>query len=136
MIRRAFQNFDKGVGNDWEIMEHVWHCLNSIRKDVMCKADDTPTPSMEQQHVIGKDQVMECKNWDALLAWAGHPDRNGCYRIISDYRRPDHILEQYAFCPPNSPHYPVMKAYFEKHGHKPVYEKNGGHMHHEVEANS
>lgn len=93
----------------------------------MCKADDTPMPSIEQPHVIGKGQVMECKNWDALIAWAGAPERNGCYKIISDYKRVDHILEQYAFCPPDSPHYPVMTAYFEKHGHKPLYEDEDSH---------
>ena len=102
--------------------EHIYHCLNMLRQDLMCKADDTPMPSADKPHVIGDNQVMQCRDWSQLVAWSRYPDQNACFELFSDYRPVAHRLEQYAHCPEDSPYYPVMKEYFERHGHKSVYD--------------
>jgi hypothetical protein len=106
---------------------HVLHCLNTLRQDIMCKADDTLMPSENRPHAIGDQQVLQCRSWDALVSWARAPERHSCYKVISEYVSPLHTLEQYAFCPTNSPHYETMIKYFEKWGHKPMFssEKEG-----------
>jgi hypothetical protein len=79
-------------------------------------------PSEDRPHTIGEGQVMKCRSWDDLISWSRAPERHSCFEMISDYRPTSHQLEHYAFCPENSPHYSTMKAYFEKHGHKPMFD--------------
>jgi hypothetical protein len=86
---------------------------------VMCAADDTPMPALAEH--IGEGQVRKCRNWDDMVTWATHPDRNACFKI-DDYRDATHTLEQFAFCPPDSPYRSTQEAYFELHGHKDMYE--------------
>ena len=92
----------------------------------MYKADDTLMPSADRSHAIGNDQVLQCRSWDKLIAWARRPDHHSCYEMLSEYKAASHRLEQYALCPKESPHYPVMKAYFERYGHRPVFDDDTG----------
>ena len=102
--------------------EHIFHCLNMLRQDIMCKADDTPMPSANEPHVIGNNQVMQCRDLNQLVALSRHPDHHSCFKLFSDYKPVAHELEQYAFCPEDSPYRPVMEEYFERHAHKPLYD--------------
>lgn len=79
-------------------------------------------PSENAPHVIGDGQMMQCRSWEDLISWAREPERHSCYEMISDYVPIVHRLEQYAFCPEESPHYETMRRYFEIHGHKNVFE--------------
>jgi hypothetical protein len=88
----------------------------------MCRADDTLMPSEDRPHAIGDKQVLQCRSWEALVAWARAPERNSCYEMISEYVPVSHRLEQYGFCPESSPHYAAMKRYFERWGHKPMFD--------------
>ncbi|KAF2763636.1 hypothetical protein EJ03DRAFT_379256 [Teratosphaeria nubilosa] len=58
---------------------HIIHCLDALRRDVICNADDTPryttdNPSPETGH----GQHRRCRNWDALNDWA--KQHCACYR--------------------------------------------------------
>ncbi|KAI9660067.1 MAG: hypothetical protein M1821_001419 [Bathelium mastoideum] len=120
LIRRAFRDYE--IGNEQVLTPfHIYHCLDAMRQDVMCKADDTPMPSWKQQHTVGDGQTMQCKDFDKLVAWTQEPERNACYDQIDDYRYIENTLERHAFCAKDSQYYPVMEAYFEKHGHKNPY---------------
>ncbi|MCJ1314644.1 hypothetical protein MMC25_008326 [Agyrium rufum] len=117
VMRKAFVDHQRG--NPPLINpEHVHHCLDALRQDVMCMADDTPMPTILEPDSIGNGQARMCKSWDKLIEWTQAPDRNACYRRLTDYVPIRHKLERFAFCPKDSPSYPVMSAYFDKWGHK------------------
>lgn len=96
---------------------HIEHCLDTLRQDLMCKADDTPMPSLELMNGGGENQNMHCKNFDKLVAWTQAPERNACYKRLYDYKPIVHSVERYAFCPSGSEHYDTMDQYFKDHGH-------------------
>ncbi len=75
-------------------------------------------PASKPRHSVGDNQVMQCKDFSKLVAWTQQPEHQACYNHIDDYRTVANSLEKYAFCPEDSKYYPVMKAYFDKHGHK------------------
>lgn len=88
----------------------------------MCLADDTPMPASREHHV-GDRQVRRCRNWGKMEAWATRLDQHACHKF-DDYREATNTLELFAFCPEDSPYRPIMKAYFDYHGHKDPYEGN------------
>jgi len=92
VIRKAFQSPDR-YHNDEQTNFHTLHCLATLHQDLMCRADDTLIPSGNHAHVIGDQQVMSCRNWDALISWARAPERHSCYNMISDYIPIAHTLE-------------------------------------------
>ncbi|KAF2193117.1 hypothetical protein K469DRAFT_619703 [Zopfia rhizophila CBS 207.26] len=98
--------------------EHIAHCLDTIRQDIMCHADDTPMPTINERHKIGDGQARKCKDWDALVRWTQAPERQSCFKMIDEYRRVPNSLEEFAYCPVDSPYAPVMERYFERWGHK------------------
>lgn len=105
-------------------VDHLYHCLDSMRQDIMCKPDDTLMWSLDKPHVIGDNQVMQCRDWNSLVAWARDPHRHSCYKILADDLPVAHTLELYAFCPKDSPHYKTMKAYFDRYGHQPAFDES------------
>lgn len=99
---------------------HILHCLDSLRQDVMCIVDDTPMPA-ERLHHAENGQVRRCRNWEKMKIWATHPDQHACYRF-DDYRMATNTLELFAFCPENSPYRSIANSYFDNYGHKDPYE--------------
>jgi len=106
-------------GNQTFDYHHINHCLNGLRQDIMCAADDTPMPALAEH--IGAGQVRKCRDWNKMTEWATQLDRNACYKL-DDYREATNTLEQFAFCPPGSPYQDVQEAYFAHYGHKDPYE--------------
>ena len=100
--------------------DHYLHCLNALRQDIMCRADDTPMPAAPGRR-IGEGQQVMCRDWDKLVAWTQAPEQNACYRQLDDFRMAKVGVERHAFCPANSPYRPIQEAYFEKYGHKNLY---------------
>jgi len=116
-MRRAFM--DLQAGNEAVVpAAHVYHCLDSLRQDVMCKADDTPMPSPRIHDAVGDHQVLQCRDLSKVVEWAMAPERSACYRAGNDFRPVVNNLDRHAYCPVDSPYYPVVEEYFEKHGHK------------------
>ena len=105
---------DLKAGNESIITwEHYQHCLDALRQDIMCIADDTPMHGVIGRG-IGDGQVVQCRDWNKLIAWTQAPKRNACYRSLDDYRTVAHSLERHAFCPEGSPYYEVSRAYFQR----------------------
>ncbi|KAH6611945.1 hypothetical protein C7974DRAFT_438123 [Boeremia exigua] len=117
-IRKAITVKHDG-GNQTFDYHHINHCLNGLRQDIMCAADDTPMPALAEH--IGAGQVRKCRDWNKMTEWATQLDRNACYKL-DDYREATNTLEQFAFCPSGSPYQSVQQAYFDYHGHKDPYE--------------
>ena len=84
--------------------EHIAHCLNVLRDDIICNADDTPryTGRLNQQAsadhpTSGVGQTRLCRNWEHLERWA--QEHSACYKPInmSDANFPP--IERYKYCP-------------------------------------
>ncbi|PYI24195.1 hypothetical protein BO99DRAFT_428464 [Aspergillus violaceofuscus CBS 115571] len=120
-IRRAFNQLLSGEANPIPF-GHVEHCLDTLRQDLMCRADDTPMPSLQLVNGAGEGQIRQCKDFEKLVAWTKHPDRDACYRRLSDYRPPSRSIDRYAFCAPDSEYFATMTRYFEYYGYPEVVE--------------
>ncbi|XP_014552011.1 hypothetical protein COCVIDRAFT_111433 [Bipolaris victoriae FI3] len=121
LVRKAIVSKHKGSEQPFNLL-HIYHCLDMLRQDIMCAADDTPMPA-PLSHEAGDGQNRKCRDWNKLIAWARRPDQHACYEF-DDYREATNTLENFAFCPPSSPYQGVQRAYFEHHGHKDPYEHN------------
>jgi hypothetical protein len=115
-IRRAFTDYERGLEPRLD-GRHVHHCLDSLRQDVQCMADDTPMPTGADARAIGDEQTVMCRNYSALVEWVYAPERMACHKALSDYRSITHSIERYAFCPEDSRYFPVMRKYFQQKGH-------------------
>lgn len=120
LIRKAIVTKHSGDGQTFSL-HHLLHCLDGLRQDIMCAADDTPMPAAVAHHV-GDGQLRRCRDWNKLTAWATRPDQHACHKF-DDYREATNTLELFAHCPEDSPYRATMKAYFEYHGHKDPYEQ-------------
>ena len=78
---------------------HIMHCLDSLRQDILCQADDTPrfTGTIPSRSGVGQNRV--CRDWDKLAAWAKR--HTACHRHI---HFSDTVLERFQFCPEGSPY--------------------------------
>lgn len=89
------------------------HCVDHIRKDAICNADDflLPTPPDHYDMQGPRGQARVCRNWDELLAWAD--EHNACYQHITDdeaeFAAHHDELERYRNCPPDSPYLQTMR---------------------------
>jgi hypothetical protein len=120
-IRRAFVDYQRGRSPELN-GQHVLHCLDTLRQDVMCVADDTPMPTGHEARAIGDGQPTMCRNFKKLTEWINAPERNACHRAPDDYRSITHSIERYAFCQEGTDNYVNMKSYFDKHGHVDPWE--------------
>ena len=91
--------------------EHALHCLDALRQEVLCNADDTPRWSGYEDRTSGVGQYRLCKDWGRLEAFA--KENHACHRHI-DLEDGQDILERYKFCPEGSPYEAKVKeAYGE-----------------------
>lgn len=77
----------------------------------MCLSDDGLmhiSPKSDSAHHgvghSGDGEVLECRDYNKLLAWARAPEQTACYSQLSDYTEVRHSLEQYSVCPEDSPY--------------------------------
>jgi len=96
-------------------IDHVIHCLDAMRKDVMCYADDTPRPRRYRANSTAAIKVAgeprQCRDWSALERWA--KERTACFQPGNAVPG-DMLRSQMRFCPDNSPYMPAVRAYFGK----------------------
>ncbi|TGO26884.1 hypothetical protein BPAE_0051g00190 [Botrytis paeoniae] len=85
-------------------LEHVSHCLNVLREEVMCNADDTPRYTSRLNSEKGKEhptsgigQTRMCNDWEKLRSWA--VAYSGCFRAINESIPNFSTIERYKFCP-------------------------------------
>lgn len=59
---------------------HIVHCLDNIRSDLMCAADDTPRYIPVDAHTaqppkrLSEGQERQCRDWKKLERWAKEHD--------------------------------------------------------------
>lgn len=89
------------------------HCVDHMRKDAICNADDflLPTPPDHYGMRGPRGQARVCRNWNELLAFANQ--HNACYQHITDdeedFATHHNELERYMNCPTDSPYWQIMR---------------------------
>ncbi|KUJ11512.1 uncharacterized protein LY89DRAFT_688748 [Mollisia scopiformis] len=120
LIKRSLSEYRLDLPQTLE-RQHISHCLDALRQNVLCAADDTPMPTLHS-HATGDNQAMQCRSWDKLIEWARDPEKDACYRIVDEYKDPVHNLERFAYCSEDSRYYETMTNYFAKWGHKNLFD--------------
>ncbi|KAL1965583.1 hypothetical protein VTN77DRAFT_5667 [Rasamsonia byssochlamydoides] len=90
---------------------HIEHCLDILRQDILCEADDlplytTPGPSKDS----GVNEVHHCRDWNKLEAWA--KANTACFGYVNETGDESGGLQYYRYCPKDSPFAPLMRKYF------------------------
>lgn len=119
-IRKNFVELER-LGESQLDPHHTAHCLDLLRKDILCYGDDTPMPTNDRHTAIGDGQTLMCRNYDQVVRWAYAPERNACHRSLNEYRTIKHSIERYAFCDKDSQYHDKMQRYFDEHGHVDPY---------------
>ncbi|KAJ5928273.1 hypothetical protein N7466_007229 [Penicillium verhagenii] len=79
---------------------HIVHCMDALRRQILCDADDTPRATERRAEVVtGVNQHRMCRQWDGLVDFARQ--NTACYK------RPEMpdvnpVLDRYRHCPPGS----------------------------------
>ena len=95
-------------------LQHIMHCLDALRDDVICHADETPrytTPTADPVSGIG--QLRQCRDWNKLEAWA--KKHSGCWRYVDVTWDNGSELMRWMHCPPESPAFVRMHTYIASH---------------------
>ncbi|KAI1505677.1 hypothetical protein F5X99DRAFT_415765 [Biscogniauxia marginata] len=75
---------------------HALHCLDQLRQDVICNADDTPRyAGFQNPPGTGAGQVRMCKDWGQLEKWA--LEHTACFKHEDEVPRP--MIERFKSCP-------------------------------------
>ena len=69
---QAFQTGFNGVELSQEVAHHSAHCFDYIRQSIICAADTSLEGKADADPGWGSKH--ECKDYDALLAWANERD--------------------------------------------------------------
>lgn len=91
-----FRN-NKSQSRSWH---HIAHCLDALRRQILCDADDTPRATERRAEVVsGVGQNRVCRDWGELEQWA--QTHTACYKRPE---RPDDEtgLRRFMHCPPDS----------------------------------
>ncbi|KAK5627125.1 hypothetical protein RRF57_002840 [Xylaria bambusicola] len=81
---------------------HISHCLDALRRQIICDADDTPRATDRRVEVVsGLHQHRQCRSWEQLEAFA--KQHTACYKRPET---PDETkaskLDRFKHCPPDS----------------------------------
>lgn len=50
---------------------HAYHCLDTVREEIMCNADDTPVPAFSNHaNIVGAGQTRMCRRWKDVMGFA------------------------------------------------------------------
>ncbi|KAL4794452.1 hypothetical protein BDV19DRAFT_365048 [Aspergillus venezuelensis] len=80
---------------------HISHCIDALRRQILCDADDTPRATERRKEVVtGIGQYRQCRDWGALEEWAKR--HTACYKrpLNGDDGLP--VIERFKHCPPDS----------------------------------
>ncbi|KAK4691232.1 hypothetical protein P7C71_g5720, partial [Lecanoromycetidae sp. Uapishka_2] len=91
--------------------EHIGHCLENLRQDTICDADDLPRHTEPEPSVRSAEgQTRQCRDFGALQAWA--QDRTACYKF-THYNDPTWSrTDRLQYCPHDSPYLPRIREHF------------------------
>ena len=95
--------------------EHVLHCMDALRQDIHCNADDMPrytTITKDPESGIG--QARMCRDWSQLQRWArGY---NACYKFVNQTATGFPQVLRFTYCPEGSPYIDKIREAFGKAG--------------------
>ena len=84
--------------------EHVMHCLNAFREEIICNADDTPRYTGSLNAELGKKvpsagigQPKLCNNWSKLEEFA--VKHTSCFKETNRGKPNYDPVEEFKFCP-------------------------------------
>ncbi|KAJ5504750.1 hypothetical protein N7463_007624 [Penicillium fimorum] len=79
---------------------HIAHCLDALRRQMLCDADDTPRATDRRAEVVsGVGQHRVCRDWGALENWA--KAHTACYKRPE--KPEDEVgLKRFMHCPEGS----------------------------------
>ncbi|KAI0102110.1 hypothetical protein GGR51DRAFT_295719 [Nemania sp. FL0031] len=93
---------------------HILHCLDTLRAEVMCTADDTlryvPLNKTHNGFRPGDGQQRKCRNWDQVQSFVEKHDP--CYRYFKPGNTEISNLERFKFCPEESGYLPKIRSHF------------------------
>ncbi|OTB02917.1 hypothetical protein M426DRAFT_12957 [Hypoxylon sp. CI-4A] len=99
---------------DWEegrarvqTIDHVAHCLEVIRADIVCEADDTLLPFDIEQRTEMPPKRM-CRSWGQLKEFA--IQNSACFLRHEPSDPLYDTLTEYMNCPPSSPYYSFVEG--------------------------
>ncbi|GAP87165.1 hypothetical protein SAMD00023353_2301080 [Rosellinia necatrix] len=75
---------------------HIMHCLDSIRQDIICAADDSPRYLTRNGSHSGESQVRFCRDFSKLNEWAR--ERDACFRQQHDLADVMAPIEKFKYC--------------------------------------
>lgn len=85
-------------------LSHALHCLDQLRQEVICNADDTPRYAGNQNPPgTGSGQVRMCKDWAKLEKWA--LDNTACFKHEDEIPGP--MIDRFKSCPDGRILWPV-----------------------------
>jgi hypothetical protein len=117
-LHRSNLEYRKGVKQSYAT-EHLIHCLDNIRQDIMCAADETPRyipVDATGNAITGVGQYRQCKDWSKLKKWS--MEHGACFsynelirhELLEDQPYP-HALR---FCPKGSKFLPAVQKFYDK----------------------
>lgn len=92
--------------------EHVLHCIDALRLEVLCNADDIPRYNIPDGTLnSGIGQHRQCKDWSKLESWA--QEHSACYKYLnySTNTADDQKAARMVFCPAGSPYQIKVEEY-------------------------
>lgn len=113
-IRRHVMQLNRGQV-PFDHVLHVEHCMDALRQDIICHADDTPMYMWRDKapgslNLTAQGQVRMCRDWNALEKYVG--DHPGCFAYLNETEGVSREIERYQFCPQDSPFAENMRKYF------------------------
>ncbi|KAH6708875.1 hypothetical protein BKA61DRAFT_696765 [Leptodontidium sp. MPI-SDFR-AT-0119] len=88
------------------VYEHCVHCLDQLRQDAECNADDNLWYIGEKS----TGQNRKCKDFSKLDEWA--LERHACYNFERPMKPGPLDVEAFTNCRDSSPYLPIMKNHF------------------------
>ena len=94
---------------------HITHCLDQLRADVLCSADDTlRVTTSDMRPVTAENQQRTCRDWKGLERWT--LQNPGCYRYgdpeVEDAK--DSQILRMRYCPEGSTELERVREYLGK----------------------
>ena len=94
---------------------HVTHCLDALRREIICDADDTPrATTREYSPNTGVGQFRQCRSWEKLEQWA--VGNTACYSYVDPSNSTKENLERFKFCPKGSEYWDAVKKVYPDAG--------------------
>ncbi|KAI9172798.1 Phenylalanine aminomutase (L-beta-phenylalanine forming) [Paramyrothecium foliicola] len=88
-------------------LSHALHCLDQLRQDVICNADDTPRyAGFQDPPGTGSGQTRMCRDWSKLEKWA--LDRTACFKHEDEVPGP--MVDRFKSCPDGRVLWPKGKS--------------------------